>query len=326
LERVYNVILESLRAKRAAIVYNPVARSLSRSLPLLDRAVAALARHGVEAYLVSTTAPGSAGGQVRREIDAGCDLIVAAGGDGTINEVANGMLHTRVPLAILPGGTANVLARETRMSTNLAKAIEELATMRPVRIAAGSLRMGEAEPRSFLCMTGAGLDAEIVYHLNLDLKAAFGKFAYYVGGFSRAFCSLNEFEVVVDGQRHEASFALISRVRNYGGDLEIARGASLLRSEFEIVLFRGKQSLKYVPYLVGVAIGQAHRMSGYKALRGRSVTCSALGGERIFAQVDGELAGQLPLTAELIPDALTLLVPPAYLAKEQSLIDVPACA
>ena len=56
------------------------------------------------------------------------------------------------------------------------------------------------------------------------------------------------------------------------------------------------------------------------------VTCSAVNGERIFAQVDGELAGRLPLAAELIPDALTLLVPPTYLAKEQSLIDVPACA
>jgi len=325
-KRVYNVILESLRAKRAAIIYNPVARSLSRSMHLLERAVAVLGRQGIEAHLVGTTAPASAGSQTRREIEAGCDLIIAAGGDGTVNEVANGMLHTRVPLAILPGGTANVLARETHMSTNLAKATDELHTMRPVRIAAGSLRIGGAEPRTFVCMAGAGLDAEIVYHLNLDLKAAFGKFAYYVGGFSRAFYPLNEFEVVVDGQRHEASFALISRVRNYGGDLEIARGASLLRNEFEIVLFRGKQSLKYVPYLVGVAIGQAHRMSGYTALRGRSVTCSAVNGERIFAQVDGELAGRLPLAAELIPDALTLLVPPTYLAKEQSLIDVPACA
>ena len=63
------------------------------------------------------------------------------------------------------------------MSTNLAKATDELITMRPVRIAAGSLRIGGAEPRAFLCMAGAGLDAEIVYHLNLDLKAAFGKFA-----------------------------------------------------------------------------------------------------------------------------------------------------
>jgi diacylglycerol kinase family enzyme len=54
--------------------------------------------------------------------------------------------------------------------------------------------------------------------------------------------------------------------------------------------------------------------------------CSSVAGDRIFAQLDGELAGQLPLTAELIPDALTLFVPPAYLAKEQALTDVPACA
>ena len=109
---VYNVILESFHAKRAAIIYNPVARNLSRSMPVLERAKAALAREGIEAHLVATTAPGSASVQVRQEIEADCDLIVAAGGDGTINEVANGMLHTRVPLAILPGGTANVLARE----------------------------------------------------------------------------------------------------------------------------------------------------------------------------------------------------------------------
>src|SRR5262249_17822753 len=120
--------------------------------------------------------------------------------------------------------------------------------------------------------------------------------------------------------------ALISRVRNYGGDLEIARGASLLRSEFEVVLFRGKQSLQYIPYLLGVAIGQAHRMNGFTALRGRAVVCSGGAGKGIFAEVDGEQTGELPLAAEIVPDALTLLVPPDYLAKEQSLIEVPACA
>ena len=320
------MILESFRAKRAAIIYNPVARTVSRRLPVLQRTTATLAELGIEAQLVETTAPGSASIQARRQIEAGCDLIIAAGGDGTINEVANGMLHTRVPLAILPGGTANVLARETRISTNMAKAAEEFGTLRPVRIAVGSLRLDGKEPRSFLCMAGAGLDAEIVYHINLDLKAALGKVAYYVGGFSRAFYPLSEFEVLVDGKPYEASFALISRVRNYGGDLEIARGASLLRSEFEVVLFRGKQSLQYIPYLVGVALGRAHRMNGCTMLRARSVACSGVAGKRIFAQVDGELTGELPLTAEIVPDALTLLVPPAYLAKEQSLIEVPACA
>jgi diacylglycerol kinase (ATP) len=320
------VFLDSIRAKRAAIIFNPVARSLSSREHLLQRTISLLERHGIQAGLVSTTGPGSATLQTQREIEDGCDLIIAAGGDGTINEVANGMLYSHVPLAILPGGTANVLARETRLPTNLARAADELTALRPVRIAVGSIRLGNAAPRVFLCMAGAGLDAEIVYHLNLDLKAAFGKLAYYVGGFSRAFYSLNEFDVIVDGHRHQASFALISRVRNYGGDLEIARGASLLRNEFEVVLFRGKQCLKYVPYLVGVAIGQAHRLRGCTILRGLSISCSSPDGKQIFAQVDGELAGKLPMTVEIVPDAITLLVPPAYIAREQSLVDVPACA
>jgi YegS/Rv2252/BmrU family lipid kinase len=318
--------LESFRAKRAVIIYNPVARTLSRRQHLLQRTIVQLAEHGIEAKLVSTIGPGTASVQARRQIEEGCDLILAAGGDGTINEVANGMLHSGVPLAILPGGTANVLARETRIPIDMLKAAEQLAGFRPARIAVGVLRAGNFAQRSFLCMAGAGLDAEIVHDLNLSMKAALGKVAYYLGGFSRAFRPLSEFEVAIDGKPYQASFALVSRVRNYGGDLEIARGASLLRNEFEVVLFRGKQGLQYVPYLVGVALRQAHRLNGCTFLRGRSVTCHHPTGQNIFVQVDGELAGQLPMTAEIIPDALTLLVPVEYLTKEQSLVEVPACA
>ena len=181
-------------------------------------------------------------------------------------------------------------------------------------------------PRLFLCMAGAGLDAEIVSRLNLDLKAATGKFSYYMAGFSHVLRPLPEFEVVVDGHKYVASFALISRVRNYGGDLEIARGASLLNHDFEIVLFRGTNSIRYLPYLLGVALGRAHRMRGCTVLHGSSVICRQPDGSRVYVQVDGELAGKLPITADVIPDALTLLMPPAYLAREQSFIAVPACA
>ena len=94
--------MESFSAKRAAIIYNPVARKLSRSQHLLQRIIEALNRQGMEASLVGTTGPGSASLQAKRQIEAGCDLILAAGGDGTINEVANGMIHSGVPLAIIP--------------------------------------------------------------------------------------------------------------------------------------------------------------------------------------------------------------------------------
>jgi diacylglycerol kinase (ATP) len=320
------VSLESFHAKRAAIIYNPVARGLSRRQHLLQRTTGLLAQQGIEAKLVATHGPGTAGMQARREIEDGCDLIVAAGGDGTINEIANGMLHTRVPLAILPGGTANVLAREMRLPIHLERAAAIIGSLRPQRVAAGGIRIGTSEPRCFVCMAGAGLDAEIVSRINLDLKAAMGKFAYYVGGFGQVFRALTEFEVTVDGRSFEASFALISRVRNYGGDLEIARGASLLRNDFEVVLFRGTRSIRYIPYLVGVTLGRLHRFKGCTVLHGRTVTCQRPANREIYVQVDGELAGRLPMRAEILPEALVLLAPPQYLAREQSFVAVPACA
>ena len=318
--------LGSLHAKRAAVIYNPIARGLARRQHLLQRTIAVLARQGIEASLIPTKGPGTAGAQARKQIEAGRNLIIAAGGDGTINEVANGMLHSGVPLAILPGGTANVLAREMRLPIHLERAAAQISNLQAISIAAGALRIGSSDRRCFLCMAGAGLDAEIVARLNLDLKAATGRFAYYVAGFSHVFRSLQEFEVIVDGRRYEASFALVSRVRNYGGDLEIARGASLLRNDFEVVLFRGTESMRYVPYLLGVTLGRVHRMKGCTVVSGRNVTCHHPHGHEVYVQVDGELAGTLPMSAEIVPDALRVLVPPDYLAREQSYVAVEACA
>ena len=92
-------------------------------------------------------------------------------------------------MAIIPGGTANVLARETRIPINMLAAAQAIhadgADARRDRHAA----LGSFEQRSFLCMAGAGLDADIVCHVNLDLKAALGKLAYYIGGFSQVLCA-----------------------------------------------------------------------------------------------------------------------------------------
>lgn len=295
-------------------------------MSLLEGIPETLASLGIEAHLVPTTAPGSAGPQTRREIESGCNLIIVVGGDGTINEVIDGMLESNVPLAILPGGTANVLARELHLPKHFARAATQLASLKPCRIATGVLKVGEAPARSFICMTGAGLDAEIVYRLNLDLKALAGKLAYYVGGFSQVLRPITEFRVTIDGREFEAGFALVSRVRNYGGDLEIARGASLLKDDFEIVLFRGTVSVRYLGYLAAVATGQLHRIKGCTVVHGRSVTFEPPADQSVFVQVDGELAGKLPASVEILPNALTLMVPPHYLARERARFKVAAYA
>jgi diacylglycerol kinase (ATP) len=320
------VSLESLHVRRAVLIYNPVARGLARRQDSLQRTIGALARQDIKAELVPTTGPGSASVQVKRAVEDGCDLVLAAGGDGTVNEVANGMLQTGVPLGILPGGTANVLAREMGMSMHPDRVASQLRTMKIRSIATGRMKLEGSAPRGFLCMAGAGLDADVISRLNLDLKAAAGKLAYYVSGFAQVLRYLPEFEVIVDGVSYLASFALISRVRNYGGDLEIARRASLLRDDFEVVLFRGTLAVRYVPYLVGVALKQVHRMSGCTVVRSSSVSCKSAPGHPIFVQVDGELAGNLPLTADTVPDALKLLVPAEYERREASRSGLQVCA
>jgi diacylglycerol kinase family enzyme len=228
------------------------------------------------------------------------------------------MIHTEVPLAILPGGTANVLAHELKMKGGFTKQVAALPSLIPCRISVGRLRTQDSE-RYFLLMAGVGLDAQIVYELNLDLKAAVGKLAYYVGGFSQVFRTLPQFDVNVNGKERRCGFALVSRVRNYGGDLEIARGASLLRQDFEVVLFEGENSLGYLLYLAGVVIGKANKLTGVSVLRAHSLTCSHPTDARIHTQIDGELAAHLPVSIEIVPEALTLLLPSAYLKKEQTL-------
>jgi diacylglycerol kinase (ATP) len=325
-EKTYNDRLEQFgNSKRASIIYNPVARGLSRHRHLLQRTIAALGKQGIEARLVPTEAPGTAGWQARREIESGADLVLAAGGDGTINEVASGMLHTGVPMAILPGGTANVLAREIRLPIHLERVAKLVSGFRPYPVSVGRLSMQGAESRAFLCMAGVGLDAEIVSRVNLDLKLRTGKLAYYLSGFSNFFEPLREFDVVVDGQPHRASFGLISRVRNYGGDLEIAHRASLLRDDFEVVLFRGTERVRYLPYLLGVALRQVHRMEGCTVVHGRHIECVAPAGDHVFAQVDGELVGELPVSVDMMPGALTMLLPPEYVEREQRYAAEPVC-
>ena len=235
-------------------------------------------------------------------------MILAAGGDGTINEVVNGMAHSHVPLGILPAGTANVLANELGLGRNLQSAADSLFDCAPERIALGRLTTDSLN-RYFLLMAGAGLDADIVFHINQNLKNAFGKLAYWIGGLQKFGRRLPELTVDAEGRQMRDSFALASRVRNYGGDLEIAQSVSLLDDHFELVLFEGANSFAYVKYMLGVLLRRHQRMRGVTILNATKASFSCPDNNRIHLQVDGEYAGLLPATVEIVPSALTLLIP-----------------
>jgi len=281
----------------------------------LERIEAILAQAGHCVTAVPTAAPGAAASLAREKIATAADLIIACGGDGTINEIAQGMVGSPVPLAILPAGTANVLANEMGLGSGLESAARSLATWEPHRIAAGRICNSEGASRYFLMMAGVGLDARIVFDLNAALKRRWGKLAYWMAGLTQLGRPLEQFEVEIDGRTYRAGFALFARVRNYAGDLEIARRVTLLDDTFEVVLFEGRRPLRYLLYLGAVVTHRLYGLRGITMLRARSARFLAPAGQQAHIQVDGEYIGTLPGEVEFVPGAITLLIPPTYAAR-----------
>jgi diacylglycerol kinase family enzyme len=301
--------------RKTVLIYNPRAGRFGRDGGAqIERIVEALTKNGHQVTVTPTTGPATAGAIARQHIAEGAGLIVVAGGDGTINEAAEGMVHTEVPLAILPGGTANVLATEMKLGKRMGLAAARIEECRPCRISVGHLTCGPDVSRHFLLMAGIGLDAHIVRNVSPGLKARTGKFAYWVAGWSLLGRKLPQVKVEIDGRDYgQCSFALASKVRNYGGDYEIAREVTLFDDRVEVVLFEGRSSAPYVKYFAALALNRLKGMKGVTVLRGQHLKLRPAGeGEPAWVQIDGELGGYLPAEIRIVPDALTLLVPPGY--------------
>ena len=271
---------------------------------ILQRTIAALAGGGISPRPLPTSAAGEAGSLAQEAVRQGADLVLVLGGDGTVNEVVQGLIHSNVPLGVLPGGTANVLAMELGLGSRTETAARRLAAFEPRPVALGRIT-GSFGSRYFLLMAGAGLDANIVYEVSAGLKNAVGKLAYWAAGFLRFFKRVEQLEVSVDDQVHRCGFALVSRVRNYGGDLEIATGASLHDDHFEVVLFEGSNPLRYAWYMLNVAAKRVQRIRGVRVLQAHRVEILT----ETPVQIDGEYMGRQPVSIEIVPGALHLLLP-----------------
>jgi diacylglycerol kinase (ATP) len=300
--------------RNTVLIYNPRAGRLGRGgRALLTRAVEVLTKNGHTVTVVPTTGPKTAGAMAREHIERGADLIVAAGGDGTINEVADGMVFSEVPLAILPAGTANVLAMEIRIGSKMERAAEMIEASVPYRISAGHLTCADGSvSRYFLLMAGAGLDAHIASQVNAAVKARLGKLAYWLAGWRVLGRDLPLFDVEANGQKFRCSFALLSKVRNYGGDFAIAQDVTLFDDEFEMVLFEGRSTFRYLKYFAGLLFNRHRGMTGVTVMRTAEAQLSGPVDVQVYTQIDGEVAGHLPAEVKIVPAALTLLIPPEY--------------
>ncbi len=282
---------------------------------MLQDAIQYLGAQGTPATLCATTGPNTAGEIARKLVQAeGVSRILVAGGDGTLNEVLNGIVGLDVELGVLPAGTANVLANELGIG-RWSKALATVASCHPQPVPAGVLEFPDGSRRHFLMMAGAGFDARMVYHVDPAMKRKVGKLAYWMAGLSQLGRKLEQLRVHVDGREMQGSFCLASRVRNYGGDLEIAPTIRLTDDDLEVVLFEATLTATYLAHLANVLAGRVQSAQGITTLRAHTIELSPAGDEPVHLQVDGEHAGFLPVRIRTCPGALRLLTPPAYLRR-----------
>ncbi len=266
--------------------------------------------------MFATPGPNQAGAMAMQAAERGCDIVLASGGDGTINEAVNGLAGSNVVFGVLPAGTANVLANEIGLAQRPDYAARQILRTVPVRVSLGCVETEAAAPRYFVLMAGIGLDARIVYEVDPRIKRRFGKLAYWHGGFRNVGQTQPRFDTQLNGEQHHVSFALITRVRNYGGDFEIARRVRLTDKDFEVVVFEGNEWHDYLRFFGAVATGRLDSTSGVTIARTTEVKATAPEDRRIYIQVDGEAVGVLPARIRAVPDALTILLPKRYAGLE----------
>lgn len=289
--------------RRALVIYNPVAgrRRRRRLEAVLDR----LPIIGCRYDLRRTERRGDAEAAARTAAENGYDLVIVAGGDGTLNEAANGLARAEnaPPLALLPLGTANVTAAEIGLSTN-----PEAFSRMLARGWRKTIRLGWSGERYFILMASAGLDAVVVRGIDLTLKRRMGRIAYAVEALRQALSyDFPELTVTIDGTSYAARMVIACRARHYGGAFELAPGADLGGNLLHVVLLRRGGLAAMLRYGWALANGRLALLPDVDVVSGETVTLDSPFGAPV--QVDGDLVGEAPLTLTVSDRTLELVVP-----------------
>jgi len=289
-------------ARRILLVFNPTA---GRRRGRLDAILRSLRAHGWNVALQETTGPADAT-RIARDEAGPYDVLAVAGGDGTLNEAANGLADVGASapaLAVLPFGTANVLAHEIGIGSDEARIAETAAKGQPTAI-----YLGQANGRRFLLMAGVGFDAAVVAGVGSALKRRFGKGAYVWRMVVELFCyKFPAFTVTIDGAAHLCASAIVAKGHFYGGRFVCAPDAKLTDPGFQVCLFLSAGRLAVLRYAVALGLGRLHKLRDVKLVRGRDIRIDGPAGSPV--QGDGDIIAALPATLSILPTPITVLYP-----------------
>ena len=285
------------------VIANPVAGHDARAR--IEQAVSWFRAQGVTVDLTLTAARGDARRAAAAARSGRCERIVAAGGDGTLNEVINGLVPSRIPVAFLPLGTTNVFALEAGIPCALEAACRLVLEGRPLPVC-----LGAADGHRFLLMASAGADAEAVYTVSAGLKRLTGKFAYLASA-ARVLLArpprLIE-ALTAEGETIPCYGAVVSNGRLYGGRFAIAPGASLQEEALDVCLLLRPGRMALLQTVGALVSGRPLAAGVARTFKARQLR---LQGEAVPVQLDGDYFGRLPVTLQAVAGELLMVLPPA---------------
>lgn len=250
-----------------------------------------------------TAGPGAAENIARQASNEDFHAIVVAGGDGTINEAVNGLVGTDMPMAVIPLGTANVLAAEIGLSsnsTNVARTIIS-GTAKPAHL-------GLVNGRHFILMAGIGFDAHVVKNVRPQMKRRFGKGAYVLETLrALSTFTFQTYHLNLDGQDWQAASAIIANGHYYGGRFVCAPDASLDQTDLHCCLFAKPGRWNTMRYAGGLLTGTLGSFPDVHVVPARKIIIDGPPADPV--QGDGDILAVLPATIQAAPQTINIIRP-----------------
>jgi YegS/Rv2252/BmrU family lipid kinase len=284
---------------KTIVILNPAARS-EKASRLLER----IRELSGGAPVRLTSEAGDASRIAAEAVRDGVEVIIAAGGDGTINEVINGIGNAPVRLGILPVGTMNVFATELGIPHgNLERAWSIIEQGKVVAV-----DLPKANDTHFIQLAGVGLDAEVVRKTTADSKKALGPLSYLLTLVQVAAHKPPRVVVETEGGRiREGSFVLIGNGRLYGGPFPVFKRASLHDGLLDVLVFQNQSHWDVVRYFQAIAFGTHPELPDVEYFQTSSIKVTSSGD--VPVELDGEVAGMLPCLFSMEPQKLRVMAP-----------------
>ncbi|MCL4369384.1 MAG: diacylglycerol kinase family lipid kinase [Chloroflexi bacterium] len=290
---------------KALLIHNPRAGQRDHRREIAE-SVTRLSSAGWEVEVVVSPSAGELERAVRAAVVAGVEVVIAAGGDGTLNLAIQALAHQHPALGVLPMGTTNVWAREVGIPLNVRRATEMLLTGEVARA-----DLGMANSRYFLFVAGVGFDASVTQNMDPTAKRRLGMLAYVIAAGVEALKLRGvEATIVADGlvSRERVLMVVASNIRLYGGVLNMAPQAFADDGLLDVWAFRGRGVLEGAIHAASVLLGRHARDRGARFYRCSRLSIAAKGS--LPVQLDGDYVGTTPVTLQVAPKALRVLVPP----------------